>query len=300
MAYRIDEHGDAEDVGEEDELLAPGVADLAGAGQEVDAQAPLLLRQPHLADESVQVMDEAAHHLAQPVARRVAHPAPPPDPSGRGRPVNPRGRPRPGPALLNSPLQTDGGPGRRRRAAVSRRLDPRSWGSSRERRPRGPPLGPAKRPPGRSPGAMLGRPASRQGRTGPQPHPAPTGRARPGAGRSARPRRLKAATWGRDDGVGLSVGRAEAAAQHVAEFVMQRHADRAETGPASPGTIKRFAPRFHVSRIGDDSRQRSREAAYGVLSLHGGDRVRVPRVQGFHCVGDGVQPPRWPTAWRAG
>src|SRR4029077_13629722 len=55
---RVDEHQDAERVGPEDELLAAIVGDVPGRGQGGDRLAPLLLREPDLGDEAVQVADE--------------------------------------------------------------------------------------------------------------------------------------------------------------------------------------------------------------------------------------------------
>src|SRR6266511_5654780 len=71
VVYPDGEHGDAEDVGQEDELLALAGGDLPGAGQEVDAAAPLLLGELHLPHEGVQVPDEALHDRAEPVAGRL-------------------------------------------------------------------------------------------------------------------------------------------------------------------------------------------------------------------------------------
>ena len=48
-------HRGAEHVGEQDELLAPVVGDVPDGGEEVDALLPLLLGEPDVAQEGVQV-----------------------------------------------------------------------------------------------------------------------------------------------------------------------------------------------------------------------------------------------------
>ena len=53
------QHREPEHVGEQHELLALVVGDVARAGEEVDPREPLLLGQLHLARERVQVLDEA-------------------------------------------------------------------------------------------------------------------------------------------------------------------------------------------------------------------------------------------------
>jgi hypothetical protein len=52
-------------VGEQDELLSLVVGDVAGAGEEVDAGEPLLLGQPDLGGEGVEVAHERLQDLAQ-------------------------------------------------------------------------------------------------------------------------------------------------------------------------------------------------------------------------------------------
>ena len=47
--------------------------------------------------------------------------------------------------------------------------------------------------------------------------------------------------------MGLGMRQVEAAAQRVAELVVQRHADRAEHGAAEPGAVERV-PRASMSR----------------------------------------------------
>ena len=61
----IDEHGQPEGVGEQDELLALVVGDVPGAGEEVDGGEPLLLGERDLGGEGVQVAHERLQDLAQ-------------------------------------------------------------------------------------------------------------------------------------------------------------------------------------------------------------------------------------------
>ena len=56
-------HGGAEDVGEQDELLALVVGDVPGVGEEPDRGVPFVLGQPDLADEGVQVPGQGLHQL---------------------------------------------------------------------------------------------------------------------------------------------------------------------------------------------------------------------------------------------
>ena len=66
---RLHEHRDPEDVGQQDELLPHVVAHLAGAGEERDRGAPLLLGQLHVLDECMQVVDQRGQHLPEPRVR---------------------------------------------------------------------------------------------------------------------------------------------------------------------------------------------------------------------------------------
>src|SRR5690606_41936733 len=49
-----------------------------------------------------------------------------------------------------------------------------------------------------------------------------------------------------DDRVHLGVGQIEAAAERVAQLVVQRHADRGERHTAEPGAVQRLGARFGV------------------------------------------------------
>ncbi len=64
------QHRQAQHVGEQDELLALVVRDLAGGGQELDRRHPLLAGQLDLLGEGVQVLDGGGHQLGH--ARRMA------------------------------------------------------------------------------------------------------------------------------------------------------------------------------------------------------------------------------------
>lgn len=61
----VDEQRQAQDVGQQDELVAHVAADLAGGDEEVYGGHPLLGAQARLARKIVQVRDEARHEVAQ-------------------------------------------------------------------------------------------------------------------------------------------------------------------------------------------------------------------------------------------
>jgi hypothetical protein len=65
------EHGQAQDIGQQNELLPLGVALVAHCGQEINAQSPLCFGQMGVARKGVQVLDQAGHQLLQPGIRRV-------------------------------------------------------------------------------------------------------------------------------------------------------------------------------------------------------------------------------------
>ena len=66
---RLDQHRQAEDVRQQDELLPVVVALVAGAGEEVDRLLPLGDGQLDVAGERVQVLHERGEDLAQPWVR---------------------------------------------------------------------------------------------------------------------------------------------------------------------------------------------------------------------------------------
>ena len=86
-----------------------------------------------------------------------------------------------------------------------------------------------------------------------------------------------------DDGVRFRVRQIERAAEHVAELVMQRHADGAEADAAEPGAIERVGARGAVVRPDrDDRRQRARQRARclpapSAISTDCGPARRAPR-----------------------
>ena len=65
MVDRLEEHGDAERVGEQDPFLAPVVAHLAGGGQEVDGLTPFLDGRLVLLHEGMEVPDGRLHDLPE-------------------------------------------------------------------------------------------------------------------------------------------------------------------------------------------------------------------------------------------
>jgi hypothetical protein len=65
VVYPNNQHRDAQDVREQDKLLALVVCDVAGPREQVYPLEPLLLSEFHLADERVQVPDEALHDLPE-------------------------------------------------------------------------------------------------------------------------------------------------------------------------------------------------------------------------------------------
>ena len=67
-----DEHAEADDVREQNELLALVVALLANGGEEVDACAPLLDGDVGLAGKVVQVANQRRHDLEETRIRGVA------------------------------------------------------------------------------------------------------------------------------------------------------------------------------------------------------------------------------------
>ena len=65
------EHRSTENVGEEDELLAPLVGDTSGLGEELDPIQPFVFRQLDIGDETVQVSDERVENYPQTVRLRI-------------------------------------------------------------------------------------------------------------------------------------------------------------------------------------------------------------------------------------
>lgn len=63
MVNGVDENGETQDVGEEDEFLAHVGADLAYFGQEAEAGHPFVAAETSFAGEVVEVCDEALKHV---------------------------------------------------------------------------------------------------------------------------------------------------------------------------------------------------------------------------------------------
>jgi hypothetical protein len=93
-----------------------------------------------------------------------------------------------------------------------------------------------------------------------------------------------------DDGVGLSVGQVEGAAEGVAELVVQRHGRRREHRAAQPRPVLRLAAGVEVGAVGDHPGQRSGQRPDALLGHQGDDRRRVGGVEALDRMGDGVHP----------
>jgi hypothetical protein len=65
------QHGPAQDIRQQNELLPRGAALVAHGRQKINAQGPLCLGQVGVARKGVQVLDQAGHQLLQPGIRRV-------------------------------------------------------------------------------------------------------------------------------------------------------------------------------------------------------------------------------------
>jgi len=70
---RVDQYGKSKDVGEQNELLPLGTADLAGPSQEIDAETPFLLRELNFLSKGVKMFDQRSHHFSEPGIRGGAH-----------------------------------------------------------------------------------------------------------------------------------------------------------------------------------------------------------------------------------
>ncbi|MCY1557300.1 hypothetical protein D9M68_941420 [compost metagenome] len=71
VVHRHREHGQAQRVGQQDELLALVVALLAGGGEELNARHPFGFGELDLARKGVQVLHQAGHDLLQTRVRRL-------------------------------------------------------------------------------------------------------------------------------------------------------------------------------------------------------------------------------------
>ena len=77
MIDQVDDHRDAQRIGQQDELLPGGIARMPGGGGKVDALKPFRLGQLHLFDERMEMTRQAEHDLAQPRIRRALEAAQP-------------------------------------------------------------------------------------------------------------------------------------------------------------------------------------------------------------------------------
>ncbi len=73
MIDSVDQHRYAGNIGEQNKLLALLIAHLAGSGQELNRQCPFFLGKFDLTNKSVEMSDEAGHHLLQSEIRRLRH-----------------------------------------------------------------------------------------------------------------------------------------------------------------------------------------------------------------------------------
>jgi hypothetical protein len=62
---RVDQHRDAEDVGQQDELLTRRIRLVSGTRQKIDRGHPLVERQVDVAHERVQVLDQSGQQRAR-------------------------------------------------------------------------------------------------------------------------------------------------------------------------------------------------------------------------------------------
>jgi hypothetical protein len=65
VIYGVNQHRHPKNVGQQDVLLPPVVAHVPNCSEEFYALQPLLVGGFDVLDESMQVLDESAHHLAQ-------------------------------------------------------------------------------------------------------------------------------------------------------------------------------------------------------------------------------------------
>ena len=73
MVDRVDQHRDAERVRQEDELLTPVVAHLAGGGEEPDRRHPFVHGRLDLANDRMEVRDDRGHDLLEARVAALRH-----------------------------------------------------------------------------------------------------------------------------------------------------------------------------------------------------------------------------------
>ena len=82
--------------------------------------------------------------------------------------------------------------------------------------------------------------------------------------------------------MGFGMREVETPAQRVAEFMMQTHAHRAETGSTKPGAILGFEAGFEIGLVVDDDGQGFGERLCAFEGEHVDDWVCVSGVECFH------------------
>ena len=88
--------------------------------------------------------------------------------------------------------------------------------------------------------------------------------------------------------MGIGMRQVESAADDMAELVMQRHADRAETHAAKPGAVQRLRPGLAVLRVGDNCRQGAAHRADRLLGHHRDNRVPILGIKRLNRVRDSI------------
>ncbi|MNV82154.1 hypothetical protein D3C71_1758700 [compost metagenome] len=89
--------------------------------------------------------------------------------------------------------------------------------------------------------------------------------------------------------MGLRMGQVQAAAEHMAQLVMQRHARLAQHGAAQPGAIQAVAARREIARRCNHARQAVGQGANALLGHQVEHGVAVVRIQPFCGMRDRVQ-----------
>ncbi len=86
----------------------------------------------------------------------------------------------------------------------------------------------------------------------------------------------------------LGMRQVEAAAQRMAELVMQPHRHRAQRRAGEPGAVERVAARLDVLGLAHDDGERPRQRAQALRRHQRGDGVGVLGIERLDAMGDGV------------
>src|SRR5260370_6963843 len=97
-----------------------------------------------------------------------------------------------------------------------------------------------------------------------------------------------------DDGVRLRVRQIERAAERVTEFMVQRHADSAETDAAQPGAIERFGAGLAIVGLRGNGGQGAGERADAFLPPQRDPSVSFPRIHPSPPLPPPLSPPTPP------